>query len=183
MANEDNGWSRASNNIQAKVVFENEWFSIVNRDSYYSLEYSVPQVVILPIVNNEVVMVKVNRPLINDTPWELPAGGGHKNEHPKITARRELEEETGIKINKISRFTDMLLFSELPGRSAELLIAYKVEITPEEYNSRGPFDSSEIMEIRKFSIQQLKMSIVKGKFYVCSPVALISKYIFENELK
>jgi ADP-ribose pyrophosphatase len=127
-------------------------------------------------------MLKVKRHLINDETWELPAGGGLENEMPVETARRELAEETGIHIRDLTRFRNMFILSEMPGRSTELLLTFTVEIGRDEFDSRYPCDEEEITDLRAFSIGELKRAIAGGEIYVSSPIAIISRYIFENDL-
>jgi 8-oxo-dGTP pyrophosphatase MutT (NUDIX family) len=174
-------WNRALTGRDSRTVYRNKWFSIVKRDDYYSLEYGTPQVVILPVLENSIVMVRVRRHLINDETWEVPAGGSHENEIPAETARRELAEETGIHIRDLSRFTDMYHLAEIPSRSTELLIVLTVRITQQEFDSRCCHDDEEITEVRAFPIDELKSAIVRGELYLSSAIAIISKYIFENE--
>jgi len=175
-------WKRVLNDFNGKTVYKNKWFSIVKRDSFYSLEYLVPQVVILPIVEASVLMVKVKRHLINDETWELPAGGGLDSEAPVEAARRELEEETGIYIKELSRFQDLHILSEIPGRSTELLLSFMIKISRDEFSGRHKCDDPEITNMRLFSIDELKKAMVEGILYLSSPIAIISRYIFENNL-
>lgn len=82
-----------------ETVHENLWFSVRNRKGYFTIEYNKPQVLILPIVdNNAIVMVMVDRPVVADITLEIPDGGAKDNESPVEAAARELAEETGISI-------------------------------------------------------------------------------------
>jgi len=88
-----------------ETVHENPWFVVRNRGGYFTTEYKQPQVIILPIVdNNSIVMVRVKRPVIADIALELPAGSTKEHETPIRAAARELAEETGIEINGLERF-------------------------------------------------------------------------------
>ena len=83
--------------------------AVLNRGGYFTVEYNQPQVLILPIVeNNSVVMVRVRRPVIADNTLELPAGGVQMDESPIEAACRELSEETGIKIHDLSLLSQRL---------------------------------------------------------------------------
>jgi ADP-ribose pyrophosphatase len=67
--------------------------------SKYSRECVIPgdSVFIIPVTeNNEVVFVRQYREVINKIELELPAGRIDPGEEPIESAKRELEEETGI---------------------------------------------------------------------------------------
>src|SRR3990172_493227 len=88
-----------------ETIHTNPWFSVRNRKGYFSIEYNMPQVLILPIVDNKaIVMVRVDRPVIADITLELPAGGAKDNESPVEAAAREMVEETGIVVTDLNRF-------------------------------------------------------------------------------
>jgi len=60
--------------------------------------------VIVPFVSKDkVIMVRQPRFAINQMTWEVPAGTLGKGENPFICAKRELEEETGLKAGKIKK--------------------------------------------------------------------------------
>ncbi len=74
-------------------------------------------VVIIPILNGKLMLERQKRPVINKTIIELPAGHIEKGENPKITAARELEEETGYIPTKIKHMLDTYT---APGLSTQL---------------------------------------------------------------
>ena len=59
-------------------------------------------VVILPLLDPEtVILIRNDRPVVQETLWELPAGTLEKGEEPLPCATRELEEETGYRAGTI----------------------------------------------------------------------------------
>ena len=51
------------------TMHENNWFSVKSRGGYYVIEYNVPSVTILPIVDHHsIIMVNAKRPVIADSP-------------------------------------------------------------------------------------------------------------------
>ena len=62
--------------VPVETLHENPWYSVRNRGGFFTVEYHLRQVVVLPVVNQDsIAMVRVKRPVINDMPLELPAGG------------------------------------------------------------------------------------------------------------
>jgi 8-oxo-dGTP pyrophosphatase MutT (NUDIX family) len=179
MGNNTPTWSRRINESGVITIHENPWFKIRLRDDYFSLEYGVPQVVILPVVDNDILLVKVKRPLICDETWELPAGGAHKGETATEAARRELSEETGIFIEDLDRFNPLKTLSEMPNRSPELLLCFMVRLTSQEFYARGSHEN-EITELKVIDAATVKQAIIAGELYLSAPIAVIARYLFEH---
>lgn len=175
-------WYRAPSSPPPEVVYRNPWFQVKSRNGYFSLEYGHPQVVVLPVVGDEVLLVKVKRPLISDEPWELPAGGSDAEETPVEAARREFYEETGIFINDLERFQPLPMVSEMPNRSPELLICFLVRVNRTEFLARGKHEK-EITEVRLWGQDEIKEAIRSGAFYLAAPMAILARFLFQEEQK
>lgn len=79
---------------------------------------------ILCIKDDQVYLVKQFRYAYGEELWEIPAGKLNEGEHPKTTAIRELEEETGLVADKIE-----LIFKvyPTPGYTNEIIWIYRAE--------------------------------------------------------
>lgn len=160
-----------------ETVHENPWFVVRNRGGYFTTEYKRPQVIILPIVdNNSIVMVKVKRPVIADTTLELPAGSAKENETPLQAAARELAEETGILINELNRFKLSLPISGSPNRNPNLLHVFQIVISMSEYENKKIHDK-EIESVELFSFKEVSTLLSQGKIYVAVPIAVITRFL------
>jgi 8-oxo-dGTP pyrophosphatase MutT (NUDIX family) len=152
----------------------------MSRGSYYSIEYDRPQVAVLPVLNgNSIVMVRVRRPLIDDSPLELPAGDSNAGEMPRMAAMREFVEETGIVIKDPLRFVPDLPISEMPGRIPVLLSVFRIDVSQEEFDSRLCHDN-EIVSVEAISFTEAARRIIEGEMYLSSPVAIISRLLLKN---
>ncbi|MBN2563664.1 MAG: NUDIX hydrolase [Phycisphaerae bacterium] len=93
------------------------------RQRAYEIVAHLGSVVILPLLDDgRCVMIRNFRPAVDRELWELPAGTLDKpGELPEPAARRELEEETGYRAEKLIPLCE---FYSSPGFLTELLRAY-----------------------------------------------------------
>jgi 8-oxo-dGTP pyrophosphatase MutT (NUDIX family) len=167
--------------VPVETVHENPWFVIKNRGGYYTIEYASPQVIVLPVVDsNWIVTVRVKRPVLQDSPYELPAGGSLEGESLDQTASRELKEETGIEINDLSRFIKKLNLFNSPNRDPQPLDVFQISLTREEYDRRLPHDH-EVAAVSLFSFDELVEMIVMGDLYISASIAVIARYLFSRK--
>jgi 8-oxo-dGTP pyrophosphatase MutT (NUDIX family) len=156
----------------------NPWFSLKNRGGYYTLEYHQPQVAILPVVDNHsIVMVRVKRPVLDDTPLELPAGAADLNETPAQTAARELKEETGIQIDRIDRFNLLTSIAISPNRYPVLPWIYQIDISQNEFDTRKQHDE-EITSVECLKYEEVRNNILSGGIYISLVIAIVSRFLF-----
>ncbi|MFT4630691.1 MAG: ADP-ribose pyrophosphatase [Dinoroseobacter sp.] len=72
--------------------------------------------------DNEICLLKQWRHALGEMIWELPAGCLEPGEPPMETAKRELEEEAGV---KAEQWRDLGQISSSPGFSNEILYLYE----------------------------------------------------------
>ncbi len=165
------------------LAHENPWFRVVSRGSYYGLEYERPQVVVLPVLEDDsIVMVRVRRPLIGDCPLELPAGDSCPGETPRMAATREFGEETGIRIENPLRFVPQLPLSEMPGRMPVLLSVFKIDLVRSEFDSRIDPDN-DIVCVEVVPLLQAARMLAEGEIYLSSPAAILARFLFGTHLE
>lgn len=99
-------------------------------------------VVVLPVIDDYLVLIKQFRAPFNDFIVEAPAGVVDKGETPDEAAVRELVEEIGYKPRKLVKLGK---YTPAPGYSSEVLhfyVAYDLEYVgakPERYEIIEPF--------------------------------------------
>ena len=117
-------------------------------------------VVILPITDkNEVIFVKQEREAIGKITLELPAGMIDADELPEQAAKRELEEEVGIKANKIEYLTE---FYSSCGYTNEKLYVF---LAKDFEKGKQHFDGTEeILNIIKIPIEECMKKLENNEF-------------------
>lgn len=163
--------------VPVETLHENPWYSVRNRGGFFTVENRLRQVVVLPVVNQDsIAMVRVKRPVINDTPLELPAGALEKDEDAATGAARELLEETGIKVTNLDRFISMAPISVSSTRNPNLSYIFKVDISEKEYVNRQPHDD-EIYSVERFAINDLAKKMASGEIYVSLTLAVLGIFL------
>lgn len=160
-----------------ETLHENPWFALRNRGGYFTVEYHLDHVAVLPIVNGDsVAMVRAKRPVINDMPLELPAGGVEAGEDAYCAASRELAEETGIVISEASRYVPMPPISVSSTRLPKLSYVFRVDLSEREFNERQPHDE-EIHCVERIAIKDIARMMMTGKIYVSVPLAVLGIFL------
>jgi len=173
--------STCHNLIPVETLHSNPWYSVRNRGGFFTVEYHLRQVVVLPIVNQDsLLMVRVKRPIINDTPLELPAGALEKDEDILTGAARELLEETGMKVTDLDRFILMPPISVSSTRNPNLSYIFKIDLSEEEYLNRQPHDE-EIYSVERIRINDLAKKMISGEIYVSLTLAVIGIFMVSKQ--
>ena len=166
---------------ETQTEFEAPWFNILEKDSYFTLVYTHPQTVILPIIENlQILLVKVKRPVIGSSTWELPAGGLEIGETAEEGALRELKEETGVLIDDKNRLKPMNTLIISPTRMPMFPSLFSINITKEEFELRQSHDN-EIEEVGLFSFDEIRQMILNEEIFVSLPLAILSRFLLSQD--
>ena len=125
--------------------------------------------------NNEVFFIEQYRETIENVALELPAGMIEKDEDPKEAARRELEEETGIKAKSIEYLTSCFTSA---GYTAEKIYIYVAKDL--EYGYQHLDETEEILNIRKIHIEDAMKMILEDKIDHASVYIAIQTYYYKH---
>ena len=130
-------------------------------------------VVVLPVnENNEVVFVKEEREAIGKISMGLPAGMIDGDEDPKVAAKRELKEETGIDANSLE-----FLISYFPscGYTNERIYIY---LARDFTYGKQHFDEAEqILSVEKIKLEDCLKMVYENKFdHASVNIALLLYY-------
>jgi len=129
-------------------------------------------VVVLPVLDDgRVVLIRQYRHATRQYLWELVAGRMDPGETPKRAAARELLEETGYRAKRFSVFLDVFPTPGFVEERMFILLAEGLtagEAQPEE---------DEKIEVRAYSLKELKEMIRRGKLRDAKSVAGILYYV------
>ncbi len=101
--------------------------------------------------------------------WEIPEGGGPLDTDPLISAKRELQEETGIQAATFTEIQRMHLSNSVSNELAIIYIAQGLELGPS-----SPEDTEELV-VRKLPFQEAYQMVMNGEITDSMSVAGILK--------
>jgi NTP pyrophosphohydrolases including oxidative damage repair enzymes len=127
-------------------------------------------VVIFPILNDKIILIRQFRPVINQYIYELPAGTLEGNNIIE-EAKRELLEETGYEAREIKY---LFKFYPSPGISTEIMhVVLAKDLT---YKGRKT-EEGEVIEVEMKTIEEIKYMILKGEIIDGKTIASFLYYI------
>ncbi|MGL4740220.1 MAG: NUDIX hydrolase [Sarcina sp.] len=124
---------------------------------------------ILPIFDDgRVLLVKQYRKAIESETLEIPAGKLDKGEDPKVCAKRELEEETGFKAEKIEYLGKI---ATAAGFCNEIIYLYKATglMQGEKHT-----DDDEFTENIIISFDEMREKIKSGEIIDCKTLSILA---------
>jgi 8-oxo-dGTP pyrophosphatase MutT (NUDIX family) len=149
--------------LESKRIYDNAWIS-VREDSvirpdgeqgiYGVVHFKNIAIGILAIEDEHIYLVGQYRYPLEQYSWEIPEGGCAEGEDPLVAARRELEEETGLRAASWEKMGEAHLSNSVSDERAIWFLA--TGLTEGKHNPEG----TERLEIRRVTFQQaLEMSL------------------------
>ncbi len=123
-----NPWSILSE----REVYQNDWIRVRESDVlnlagqkgiYGVVHFKHLAIGIIPLMGSDTWLVGQFRFPFGKYSWEIPAGGGHLDEDPRISALRELKEETGLSAGKLQLILSMQLSNSATDEVALIYLA------------------------------------------------------------
>lgn len=155
-------WTRTD----SKYLFQSRWYAVrqdaLTSPEGQSITYTVVEhpgfVVIVPLLpNGRVVMERIYRYPLQRVQLECPSGG-LDGEAPEIAARRELEEETGYRAD---RLIDLGKYAASSGISdEEFVIFLALSVTDDGVLRR---EITEDIEIELIPLAELRAMTLRGE--------------------
>jgi len=146
------------------------------------VEYQSTQVIVLPIIEQEyVVLPKVRRQILGGAVWELPAGGVLENEGPEEATLRELGEETGISISDPSRLLPLHTLVVSPNRLPMFPSIYQIDLSHQEFETKSDHDE-EVESVGCFSLDKVQEMILTGEIITSITLAILGRFLLGQQV-
>ena len=120
------------------------------------------------LTDNQVILIEQFRKPLEKTILEIPAGKLDKNEEIINCAHRELEEETGYKAKEMIYLGSI---ATAPGFCDEIIHLFKATNL---YEGKKSCDEDEFTDIKKFTLDEIKLMIKKGEIIDTKTISILS---------
>ena len=162
-----------------RLVYDNPWielreYDVIKPDGapgiYGVLEPRFVAVGICPVFENgDTILVGQHRFALDAFSWELPEGGGPKDEDPLITARRELAEETGYTADHYRPLASFDVSNSVTSERAEAFLAWGLSAgAPDREGSEAD------MKMRRLPLQTALAMAMSGEIRDAFTVVMLT---------
>ena len=165
--------------LDCKTAYENPWIKVTHRNVlnpsgnpgiYGVVHYTNIAIAIVPLdEENNTWLVGQYRYTLEEYSWEIPEGGGPKNEPPLQSAKRELLEETGITANQWSVVGKLHLSNSVTDEVALIFVAKDLTF------GRAEPEDTEDLKIKKVPFEEVVNMVMQGEITDALAVAAILK--------
>lgn len=176
--------------LDKKEVYENDWirlteFQVINpsggKGIYGRVHYKNIAVGIIPMdESGNTWLVGQYRFPLGTYSWEIPEGGGRKDEDPEDAAKRELLEETGLVAKEWKAIMTLHLSNSVSDERAIIYLARNLD------QQQAEPEETEQLVIRKLPFEEAITMVENGIITDAMSVAAIQRIqlmIFQNRLK
>lgn len=152
--------------VASKNVYDNPWITVredavIRPDGeagiYGAVHFKNIAVGILALDGDDIYLVGQHRYTLNHYSWEIPEGGCPQGEAPLDAAKRELEEETGLRAGKWTAMGEAHLSNSVSDEYAVWFLA--TELTKGEPHP----DGTERLQVRKISFGEALNMALNGE--------------------
>ncbi|MDX1507624.1 MAG: NUDIX hydrolase [Woeseiaceae bacterium] len=147
-------WKRLS----SKTIYENPWIRVLEdhvinprggENQYGHVQFRNVAVAIVPLDDEDHTwLVGQHRYTLGAYSWELPMGGAPLDEDPLDAAKRELQEETGL---RAAQWSELMRLHTSNSVTDELGIVY---VARELTGGETAFDDTEVLDARRLPLAE-----------------------------
>ncbi len=159
----ENPWETLS----SEVVYSNPWIEISHRNVinpsggkgiYGVVSFKNLAIGVVPVDDSlNTYLVGQYRYTLNQYSWEIPEGGGPQNEEPLETAKRELQEETGLTAEKWSLLGSIHTSNSVTDEFGHIFLAMDLKQTEAEP------EETEELAVKKLPLKEAITMVERGE--------------------
>lgn len=167
------GWVREV----SECVYQNPWIQVFHEQVkrpdgspgiYGRVHFRGTAVGVVPLDDEgNTWLVKQSRYTLNQYTWEIPEGGAQQGEDPQLCAARELEEEVGLKAQRLREIMRLHTSNSVTDEAAVVYVAEG--LSPGTQN----LDASEDIEVKKLPLQEAVQMVLRGEITDAISVAAL----------
>ncbi len=142
--------------IKQKLIYKDAWLSFYQdkillpdgtSGTYAWVKRKNGVGIVVITADNKILLNKEYRYVIKDYSWDIPGGGIDAGETPKQAAKRELHEETGLKVKSLEQMGEFYLLESF---NTEMMTLFLTRIGKMKDLTSAKSESSEEMLEQKF---------------------------------
>ena len=143
--------------LSSRAIYQNPWMSVREdiaempdgRTTLYGVVTFGDCVGVVPILDSDrILLVRQYRYAQQDTRWEIPTGGVKEGESLEEAAQRELQEETGYRVERLTWISSYYTSKSICEETAHLYIGEGLS------SAQRPPDDTEFIEVKAFSFAE-----------------------------
>lgn len=153
--------------LDTKHLYENAWISlredaVLNPNGgkgiYGVVHFKNLAIAVVPVdENGYTVLIGQHRYTLNEYSWEVPMGGGKIGLNPLESAKRELEEEAGLRADKWTCIAKVHTSNSVTDETGYIYLAENLSICP------TAFDETELLELKKIHFSEVLQMCMTGQ--------------------
>jgi len=168
--------------IDGEIIYDGKVIKVIkdkvlcpnNKQAYREIIRHNGGAAILPITkDNKILLIRQFRYAYDEVIYEIPAGKLELNEDPYNAALRELEEETGFKVDKLE---SLGVIYPTCGYSSEKIYLYLAINMTEGVRH---LDDDEFIEVLYVTLDEAKNMILENKIKDAKTIVAISNYLLK----
>ncbi|WP_049631604.1 NUDIX hydrolase [Cellvibrio sp. pealriver] len=167
------GWKTKT----SQVMYENPWIKVSHEEVitpkgtdgiYGVVHFKNTAIGVVPIdQDGNIWLVKQSRYSLNQYTWEIPEGGCPQGENPLDAAKRELEEEVGLRANQWQQLMTMHLSNSVTDEYCVVFVARDL------FAGQQQLEATEDIEYKKLPLQDAIAMVLSGEITDAISVAAL----------